>query len=62
MIYVIVKLNQTVTNGYFAEFYETLFGVFAPEIIPVLNEIKATAIVEIVSSSLPSCQSKRTSG
>ena len=53
MVYVIVKLNQTVTNGGFAEFYETSFGVFAPEIIHALNEIKAVATAEIVSSSLP---------
>jgi hypothetical protein len=53
MVYVIVKLNQTVTNGGFAEFYESSFGVFAPEIIHVLNEIKAVATAEIVSSSLP---------
>jgi hypothetical protein len=53
MVYVIVKLNQTVTNGGFAEFYETSFGVFAPEIIHVLNEIKAVATADIVSSSLP---------
>ncbi|MBI9066632.1 MAG: DUF4375 domain-containing protein [Salinivirgaceae bacterium] len=52
MVYVIVKLNQTVTNGGFTEFYETSFGVFAPEIIHVLNEIKAVATAEIVSSSL----------
>ncbi|MFT5166136.1 MAG: hypothetical protein ACI8P3_001367 [Saprospiraceae bacterium] len=53
MVYVIVKLNQTVTSGGFAKFYETSFGVFAPEIIHVLNEIKAVATAEIVSSSLP---------
>ena len=53
MVYVIVKLNQTVTNGGFAEFYENSFGVFAPEIIHVLNEIKAVATADIVSSSLP---------
>ena len=53
MVYVIVKLNQTVTNGGFSEFYETSFGVFAPEIIHVLNEIKAVATAAIVSSSLP---------
>lgn len=52
MVYVIVKLNQTVTGGGFAEFYETSFGVFAPEIIHVLNEIKAVATAEIVSNSL----------
>ena len=53
MVYVIVKLNQTVTGGGFAEFYETSFGIFAPEIIYVLNEIKAIASSEIVASSLP---------
>jgi hypothetical protein len=53
MVYVIVKLNQTVTNGGFAEFYETSHGIFAPEIIHVLNEIKALSTAEIVSSSLP---------
>ena len=52
MVYVIVKLNQSVTNGGFVEFYETSFGVFAPEIIHVLNEIKAVASAEIVSNSL----------
>ena len=52
MVYVIVKLNQTVTSGGFVEFYETSYGVFAPEIIHVLNEIKAVATAEIVSSSL----------
>ena len=53
MVYVIVKLNQTVTNGGFAEFYETSVGIFAPEVIHVLNEIKALETAEIVSSSLP---------
>jgi hypothetical protein len=53
VVYVIVKLNQTVTNGGFAEFYETSFGVFSPEIIHALNEIKAVATAKIVSSSLP---------
>ncbi|MDA9266927.1 DMP19 family protein [Salibacteraceae bacterium] len=53
MVFVIVKLNQTVTNGGFAEFYETSYGIFAPEIIHALNEIKATASAEIVSNSLP---------
>ena len=52
MVYVIVKLNQTVTNGGFAEFYETSHGIFAPEIIHVLNEIKATASANIVASTL----------
>lgn len=53
MVYVIVKLNQTVTNGGFSEFYQSSFGVFAPEIIHVLNEIKAAETAEIVSHSLP---------
>ena len=53
MVYVIVKLNQTVTNGGFSEFYENSFGVFAPEVIHVLNEIQAFQTAEIVSSSLP---------
>ncbi|MFT6442706.1 MAG: hypothetical protein ACJASQ_001178 [Crocinitomicaceae bacterium] len=53
MVYVIVKLNQTVTNGGFAEFYETSVGIFAPEVIHVLSEIKALETAEIVSSSLP---------
>jgi hypothetical protein len=53
MVYVIVKLNQAVTNGGFAEFYETSFGVFSPEIIHVLNEIKAVETAKIVSSTLP---------
>lgn len=52
MVYVIVRLNQTVTNGGFAEFYESSFGVFAPEIIHAMNEIKAVATADIVSSSL----------
>ncbi len=52
MVYVIVKLNQTVTNGGFVEFYEASFGIFAPEIIHALNEINAVATAEIVSDSL----------
>ncbi|MFT5723210.1 MAG: hypothetical protein ACI9JN_000319 [Bacteroidia bacterium] len=52
MVYVIVKLNQTVTNGGFTEFYEASLGIFAPEIIHALNEINAVATAEIVSSSL----------
>jgi len=52
MVYVLVKLNQSVTNGGLEEFYEKSFGVFAPEIIHVLTEIKATASAEIVESSL----------
>lgn len=53
MVFVIVKMNQTVTNGGLAEFYEKSFGIFAPEVIYVLNEINATASAEIISSSLP---------
>lgn len=53
MVYVIVKLNQSVTNGGFSEFYESSYGIFAPEIIHVLSEIKATETAEIVSSTLP---------
>lgn len=53
MVYIIVKLNQTVTNGGFAEFYEASFGVFAPEIIHALSEIGAVASAEIVASSMP---------
>ncbi len=53
MVYLIVKLNQTVTSGGFAKFYETSFGIFAPEIIHVLSEIRAVATANIVNSSLP---------
>ena len=53
MVYVIVKLNQSVTNGGFAEFYESSFGIFAPEIIHALTEIKADLSAEIVTDSLP---------
>jgi hypothetical protein len=52
MVFVIVKLNQTVTNGGFAEFYKSSVGIFAPEIIHVLNEIQAVQTAEIVSNSL----------
>ena len=52
MVYLIVKLNQSVTAGGFAEFYETSFGVFAPEIIHVLNEIKSVETSGIVSNTL----------
>lgn len=52
MVYVIVKLNQTVTAGGFAKFYKSSFGIFAPEIIHAMNEIKAVATAEIVSNSL----------
>ena len=53
IVYVIVKLNQKVTNGGFSEFYESSVGIFAPEIIHALNQIKADASANIVSSSLP---------
>ena len=53
MVYVIVKLNQTVTNGGFSEFYESAVGIFATEIIHALIEINADASANIVSSSLP---------
>jgi len=52
MVYVLVKMNQTVTNGGLAEFYEKSVGIFAPEIIYVLNEIKALDTAEIISGSL----------
>lgn len=52
MVYIIVKLNQTVTNGGFVEFYEASLGIFSPEIIHVLNEIKALETAQIVSDSL----------
>ena len=53
MVYVLVRLNQAVTKGGFQEYYEKSFGIFAPEVIHVLSEIKASASAEIVSSSLP---------
>jgi len=53
MVYVIVEMNRTITNGGFAEFYESSYGIFAPEVIHVLNEIKALATAEIVTKSLP---------
>lgn len=52
MVYVIVELNRTVTNGGFAEFYESSYGIFAPEAIHVFNEIKALKSAETVSNSL----------
>ncbi|MFT6717086.1 MAG: hypothetical protein ACJA0Q_001737 [Saprospiraceae bacterium] len=52
MVYVLIKLNQSVTTGGFKEFYEKSFGIFAPEVIHVLNEIKATVSAKIVSNSL----------
>jgi len=53
MVYIIVKMNQSVTKGGFVEFYEKSMGIFAPELIYVLNEIQANATAEIISSSLP---------
>jgi len=53
MVYVIVKLNKSVTSGGFSEFYETSLGIFAPEIIHALKEINAAGTADIVSSSLP---------
>jgi len=50
--YIIVKLNQKVTNGGFSEFYSSSFGIFAPEIIHVLTEINALSSAEIVSTTL----------
>ncbi|HLW30561.1 MAG TPA: hypothetical protein VKX29_06860 [Brumimicrobium sp.] len=52
MVFLIVKLNQTVTNGRLTEFYETSYGVFAPEIIHVLTEIKSVETARIVTDSL----------
>jgi len=52
VVYIIVKLNQTVTNGGFSEFYETSYGIFAPEIIHILSEIKANVTAEIVANTL----------
>ncbi|MFK8057152.1 MAG: DUF4375 domain-containing protein [Saprospiraceae bacterium] len=52
MVYVIVNLNKGVTNGGFAEFYESSFGIFSPEIIHVLSEIKAVQSADIVASTL----------
>lgn len=53
MVYIIVKLNKTVTGGGFAEFYESSMGVFAPEIIHVLTEIKAFGTAESAANTLP---------
>ncbi len=53
IVYVVVKLNKAVTNGGFLEFFESSLGIFAPEIIHVLTEIKADATADIVTSSLP---------
>ena len=53
IVYLMVKMNQSVTNGGFNEFYSSSMGIFAPELIHVCNEINATATAEIISSSLP---------
>lgn len=52
MVYVIVKLNQEVTSGGFAQFYEHSFGIFAPEIAHALSEIGAQASADIVAGTL----------
>ena len=52
MVYVIERLNQAVTNGGFSEFYESSFGIFAPEMVHALNEIKALDSAEILSASM----------
>ena len=53
MVYIIVEMNQKVTNGGFTEFYEASLGIFAPEIIHVLTEIRAIQTAAIVTNSLP---------
>lgn len=53
MVYLMVKMNQKVTNGGFVEFYSSSMGIFAPEITHICQEIKANATAEIVCSSLP---------
>lgn len=53
MVYVIVKMNQTVTSGGFSEFYKSSFGIFAPEVIHALTETGARSSADIVSDSLP---------
>lgn len=52
MVYIIVKMNQAVTNGGFSEFYEASMGIFTPEIIHVLSEIKADETAKIASDTL----------
>ncbi|PWH87131.1 DMP19 family protein [Brumimicrobium oceani] len=52
MVYIIVKMNQAVTNGGFSQFYDSSLGIFTPEIIHVLNEIKAHKTAEIASTTL----------
>jgi len=52
MVYIIVKLNQNVTSGGFANFYKNSYGIFSPEIIHALSEIKATETADIVSNTL----------
>lgn len=53
MVYLMVKMNQTVTNGGFAEFYNSSLGIFTPELIHVCQEIGANQTAEILSNSLP---------
>src|SRR5690554_4365250 len=52
MVYLIVKMNKAVTNGGFSEFYEASLGIFTPEIIHALTEIKAVETANIVSDTL----------
>jgi len=52
IVYILVKLNQTVTFGGLSHFYETSCGIFTPEIIHILTEIKAAESAEILSTSL----------
>ena len=52
MVFIVVKLNQKVTHGGLSEFYHSPYGMFAPEIIHVFNEIKALASADIIASSL----------
>lgn len=53
MVYLMVKMNQTVTHGGFTEFYSSSMGIFAPEIIHVCQEIQANETAKIVSETLP---------
>ena len=52
IVYIIVKLNQSVTNGGFAEFYEHGLGIFAPEIAYILTEVGAKLSGDIVTKTL----------
>jgi hypothetical protein len=52
MVYIIVKLNQSVTNGGFSEFYESSLGIFAPEIAHALQLVKAKDSAQLVNKSM----------